>query len=176
MKHFFELLGFIIAWSSKPKKGLLVRPFIRPCRAKRGSKVLTLWEVASSFWVHGVRVPKGFKSDLRSGGVWISYILGSEASDPYVVAQCIGHDYLYNAAVKVYKVALSEQDKVKKQQAMDMFREADNWFYDALRENNRRFRCKLFFWGVRAYSTVYYGFWRWFIIQKEIPVTKDINA
>jgi hypothetical protein len=173
---FRAIISLIIAWFSKPKKGLLVTPSIRPCRAKRGNKVLTLWEVASSFWVHGVHIPKGFRTDLRSGGVWISYILGSEASDPYVVAQCIGHDFLYVSAEKVWNEALLVGGRNSKRRAMRMFREADNWLYDALRENNRRFRCKLFFLGVRIYSLFYYGFWRWFIIQKEIPTIREING
>jgi hypothetical protein len=172
---FKAVISLIIAWFSRPKKGLLVTPSIRPCRAKRGSKVLTLWEVVSPFWVHGVRVPKGFRSDLRSGGVWISQVLGSEASDPFVVAQCIGHDFLYSETEKLWNNAFKYKSKGTKKFAMFEFREADNWFYDALRENNRRFRCKLFFLGVRSYSLFYYGFWRWFILQKEIPAIKEIG-
>jgi hypothetical protein len=160
---FLTFLGWVISWFSKPKKELIVAPKIQPAL---GDQKQVQYVVLEQFVIHDIIVPKGIKTDGRSGGVVLDGILGAHPFSPAIIAQCIGHDYLYNAAVKVYKGALSEQDKVKKQQAMDMFREADNWFYDALRLNNRKLRCKLFFWAVRAYSTLEFGVWKWYIAPK----------
>lgn len=154
------IIGFFVSWFSKPKKLLAVSPIIRPCT----DKGTAMYEVVEDFTIHNFNVKKGQKTDGGSIPLVFCSLLGAHPFSPAIIAQCIGHDIRYNNIINFYKEAKRVKNKVAKQGAMEAFRDTDNWFYDALRLNNRRVRCKLFFWAVRIYSTLYFGLWQWYIV------------
>jgi hypothetical protein len=162
MNIFSLIAGFFVGWFSKPKKVLAAVPFIRPVL---GDKKQVLYEVVEDFTIHNFTVKKGTKTDGGSIPLFLCFILGAHPFSPSIIAQCIGHDVQYNVAIKAFNGALEDRDKLLKKHAMAAFRDADNWFYDALQLNNRKLRCKLFFWAVRLYSTIYFGFYRYYIVK-----------
>ncbi|MDR0580196.1 MAG: DUF1353 domain-containing protein [Campylobacteraceae bacterium] len=157
---FTAILGFFVSWFSKPKKAFATAPKIEPCADDKGQ---SLYVVIEDFWMHEVFVKKGTKTDGASIPLFLCSILGAHPFSPAIVAQSIAHDMLYDKAILVLQSASRDKNRVLKRAALEALREADNWFYDALRINNRRLRCKLFFLAVRAYSTLKFGLWEWYI-------------
>lgn len=157
------IIGFFVNWFSKPKKLLVVSPIIRPAI---GDKKQTLYEVVEDFTIHNFTVKKGAATDGGSIPLFLCSLLGVHPLSPAIIAQCIAHDAQYRKAIGTFKEALKTKNKTLKKEAMEAFRQADNWLYDALRLNNRRVRCKLFFWVVRLYSSFYFGFYRYYILGK----------
>jgi hypothetical protein len=121
------------------------------------------YEVVEGFTVHNFKVKKGTLTDGASIPLFLCSILGAHPFSPAIIAQSIAHDVMYNNAIVFFNAAVKGSNKGTKLRAMQDFRAADNWFYDALRINNRRLRCKLFFWAVRAYSTLKFGIFEWYI-------------
>ncbi|MDR1008001.1 MAG: DUF1353 domain-containing protein [Campylobacteraceae bacterium] len=156
------IIGFFVKWFSKPKRLISVSPVIRPYVHQKQ----IFYEVVEDFVIHDFLVKKGVKTDGGSIPLFLCSLLGVHPFSPAIIAQCIGHDVKYNAAIKIFQSAVKNRNKVLKNAAMEAFRDADNWFYDALRINNRRLRCKLFFLAVRLYSTIYFGFFRYYIRRK----------
>jgi hypothetical protein len=154
------VLGFFVNWFSKPKKAFAVAPKIEPCT---NDKEQALYMVTEDFWIHEFFVKKGTKTDGASIPLFLCSILGAHPFSPAIIAQAIGHDTQYNNVIEFYNAAKRAKNKSAKKAAMEAFRNADNWFYDALRINNRRLRCKLFFWAVRAYSTIKFEIFEWYI-------------
>jgi hypothetical protein len=160
MEIFTAILGFFVNWFSKPKKLLAVSPVIKACI----DKGTTLYEVTEDFTIHGFNIKKGSRTDGASIPLFLCSILGVHPFSPPIIAQCIGHDVRYDNIIESYEGGRKAKNKIAKKAAMEAFKDTDNWFYDALRLNNRRVRCKLFFWAVRIYSTLNYGIWKWYIV------------
>jgi hypothetical protein len=165
------IFSFLASFFSKPKKLITSAPKIQPCVVKIAGKTKAWYRVLEEFTVGRFTVPRGTLTDGRSGGILLSYLIGSDAFDPHVLAACIAHDCKYNNAIIRLNNSLEKRDKKTKKEAMDIFRNADNEFYDDLRENNRHFRCTLFFLGVRAYSSLFFAVWTWYITRKQIETT-----
>ncbi|MDR2100097.1 MAG: DUF1353 domain-containing protein [Campylobacteraceae bacterium] len=159
MGVFSLIAGFFINWFSKPKKQLVSAPIIRPV----GGKNSALYEVVEDFTINGYTVKKGTKTDGGSIPLIFCSILGVHPFSPSIIAACIGHDDQYDNVIRFYEETKRVKNRAGRQGALEAFKQADNWFYDALQLNNRRVRCKLFFWAVRAYSTLKFGFWEWYI-------------
>ncbi|MDR2342787.1 MAG: DUF1353 domain-containing protein [Campylobacteraceae bacterium] len=160
MRILTVILGFFITWFSRPKKVLVISPVIKPCSDNKTA----LYEVVEDFAIHGFNVKKGTKTDGGSIPLFLCSIVGAHPFSPPIIAQCIGHDVRYDNIIEFYEGGRKAKNKIAKKAAMEAFKDADNWFYDALRLNNRRVRCKLFFWAVRIYSTLYFGIWKWYIV------------
>jgi hypothetical protein len=157
----FDLVfGWIVSWFSKPKKPLVATPVIRPAL---GDGKQVLYEVVEDFAIYGFIVKKGTKTDGASIPLFLCSILGAHPFSPAIVAQCIAHDVKYAQAIKIFKDAAKTKNKALKKAAMEELKRADNWFYDALRINTRRLRCKLFFLAVRIYSALNFGVWQRYI-------------
>ena len=148
MNKFYLFFTYIFGIFTKPKKELKVSPIVRPCATDKNMK---LYEVVESFTVEHLYVPKNTKTDGASIPSLFWQIIGHPFSPPFV-AYAIGHDYLYQRAIKVYKKDYKE--------AMHDFMIADRWLYGAMRQQNRKIVAWLFFISVRAYSLVKFGIFK----------------
>jgi hypothetical protein len=148
------ILQWLIAFFSKPKRFEISCPIISPIVIEHRF----YYTVIQNFTIRGLEVEEGFVTDGASIPSFLWSFIGVHPLSPEVLAEAIGHDFLYLVAENKLKDAKTKDER---DEAYEMFRKADNWFYDALRVNNRHVRCKLMFLAVRVYSTIYYKVCRW---------------
>jgi hypothetical protein len=157
-KIFLAIFAWFSGWF--PEKPLACAPNVQPVTdGKRQVK----YRLLEDYRILRVVVHKGVEADGASIPLFLVSLLGAHPFSPAIIAQAIAHDAQYQSGRDIYYPALKARDKTAKKAAMGVFKRADKWFYFALRLNNRKIRSVLFYVAVRAYSTLNFGLWKWYI-------------